>query len=167
MEEHDIQQNPANLHLLTPEGYQELQAELEHLMGEKRAEIAERLRESKEHGEFSEDNSELDEVKNEQAMIESRISELRELFATAQILEPDAIPTKHAGLGSYVTLNDEERKLQFEVRLVASIESDPDKDLLSVESPLGQALYGREVGETVTFNAPAGTLKYKVEKIRK
>lgn len=153
--------------LLTPEGYARLHAELENLTINKRAEIAERLRDSKQHGEFSEDNSELDEVKFEQAMVEGRINELKAIFAGAQQLEPDMIPTDYAGVGSFVTVKDEERKIEFEIRMVASIEADPDNDLISNESPMGLALFGRKLGETVEFEAPAGRIRYKLVKIRR
>lgn len=167
MDEAEFSHISHNVQYLTPEGFKNLQSELETLLSEKRAEIAERLRESKEHGEFAEDNSELDEVKNEQAMVESRIIELRELFATAQMLEPSMVPTNKVGIGSYVTLTDPDKKNDFEIRVVASIESDPDNDLVSVEAPLGQAVYGRKVGEVVKFHAPAGHIEYSVKKIRK
>ncbi len=152
---------------LTPEGYARLHAELENLTVNKRAEIAERLRDSKQHGEFSEDNSELDEVKFEQAMVENRINELKAIFAGAQQLDMDMIPTDYVGVGSYVTVKDAEHKTEFEIRMVASIEADPDNDLISNEAPMGVALMGRKLGETVEFDAPAGRLRYKIEKIRR
>src|SRR5689334_11540882 len=93
---------------LTPEGYAALQHELEHLTTVKRPEIAERIRESLQHGEFSEDNSELDEVKFEQAMVEGRIAELKTIFGNAHILDNGSIPTDHVGLGSLVTVSDPE-----------------------------------------------------------
>lgn len=157
---------PNNL-LLTAEGYRRLHEELERLTGHKRAEIAERLRESKQHGEFSEDNSELDEVKFEQAIVENRIADLRMIFAEAQVLQEDQIPTDHVGIGSYVTVRDVERGLEFEVRLVSSIEADPDRDLISAESPMGQALFGCRVGDRATFDAPAGKITYEIIAIRR
>ncbi|MBX7134139.1 MAG: transcription elongation factor GreA [Fimbriimonadaceae bacterium] len=153
--------------LLTPEGYTRLHAELENLTVNKRAEIAERLRDSKQHGEFSEDNSELDEVKFEQAMVENRINELKAIFAGAQQLELDMIPTDFVGVGSYVTVKDVDRGASFEIRMVASIEADPDNDLISNEAPMGVALMGRKLGETIEFDAPAGRLRYKIEQIRR
>lgn len=153
--------------LLTPEGYTRLHAELENLTVNKRAEIAERLRDSKQHGEFSEDNSELDEVKFEQAMVENRINELKAIFAGAQQLEIDMIPTDFVGVGSYVTVKDVDRGASFEIRMVASIEADPDNDLISNEAPMGVALMGRKLGETIEFDAPAGRLRYKIEQIRR
>src|SRR5688500_17821517 len=88
--------------ILTPTGHRALQVELEHLTAVKRPEIADRIRESQQHGEFSEDNSELDEVKFEQAMVESRIAELKTIFGNATILDDSMIPTDHVGIGSVV-----------------------------------------------------------------
>src|SRR5579864_8076618 len=135
MNEPDIAVEPSGGLWLTPEGYKTLQAELEHLTMVKRPEIADRIRESLQHGEFSEDNSELDEVKFEQAMVESRMAELKGIFGNAQILETAHIPTDHVGIDSRVKLADQDIDDTFEVRIVASIEADPNKDLISNESP--------------------------------
>lgn len=160
--------SPVGSHtLLTPEGFASLQEELARLTVEKRAEIAERIRDSKQHGEFSEDNTELDEIKFEQALVESRIAELKGLFAGARMMRTDDISTDVVGVGSYVTVEDKERGVRFEVRMVASIEADPDRDLISYESPLGQALLGRKLNEVAEFEAPAGKLRYQIVGIRK
>lgn len=153
--------------LLTPAGYKALQEELEHLTTVKRAEIADRIRESQQHGEFSEDNSELDEVKMDQAMVESRIAELKAVFGNAHILEESMITTDYVGLGSLVTVEDGEYMDTFDVRIVMSIEANPENDLISNESPMGQALYGRSKGEMVTFETPDGKKKLKVLDIRR
>jgi len=153
--------------LLTPEGYKSLQSELEHLTMVKRPEIADRIRESLQHGEFSEDNSELDEVKFEQAMVESRMAELKGIFGSAQVLDPNQIPTSHVGIGSLVTISDMELDDQFDVRVVASIEADPNRDLISNESPMGLALFGHGVADTIEFDTPDGKKRYKVVSIRK
>lgn len=153
--------------LLTPEGHERLKEELGYLTGQKRSEIAQRIRDSKDHGEFSEDNSELDEVKNEQAIVENRISELKTILSGATVLENKDIPTDEVGLGSYVTVEDEERGFDFEVRVVASIEANAEEDLISEESPMGQALFGLKVGDMAEYDAPVGRLKYKVKKIRR
>lgn len=150
---------------LTPEGYAALQHELEHLTTTKRPEIAERIRESLQHGEFSEDNSELDEVKFEQAMVENRIAELKTIFGNAHILEDGAIPTDHVGIGSRVTVHDPEFDDEFEVRVVSSIEADPSRDLLSNESPMGTALLGHSADEVVEFDTPDGKKKFKIVSI--
>lgn len=150
---------------LTASGYKALQSELEHLTMVKRPEIADRIRESLEHGEFSEDNSELDEVKFEQAMVESRVAELKGIFGTAHVLEEDMIPTDHVGIGSVVTLIDQEFQDEFKVRVVASIEADPDNDLISSESPMGLALLGNSAKEIVEVDAPSGRKRYQIKVI--
>jgi transcription elongation factor GreA len=152
---------------LTPEGFASLQQELEHLTVVKRPEIADRIRESQSHGEFAEDNSELDEVKFEQAMVEGRIAELKTIFGNAHVIEMDSVPTDHVGLGSRVTVEDLEYGDKFDIRIVTSVESDPSKDLVSNESPLGQAIFGHKKGETIKVDAPEGIKSYKVNKISK
>ncbi|MEX2244644.1 MAG: transcription elongation factor GreA [Fimbriimonadaceae bacterium] len=153
--------------LLTKEGHERLQEELRRLSVVKRAEIAERIRESKDHGEYSEDNNELDEVKIEQAMVENRINELKLVLSNSDVLDTRKIPNKKVGLGSRVTVRDTKRRSEFEVRIVASAEANPDADQISEESPLGQALMGRAVGDTADYEAPAGVIKYKILKIRR
>lgn len=165
MDELEIEQSEPVL--LTQEGMDRLKAELQRLTIVKRAEIAERIRESKDHGEFSEDNNELDEVKVEQAIVESRISELKTILSGAAVLSDDDISTDHVGLGSLVTVTDDERGFSFDVRIVASVEANADLDLISEESPMGQALTGAKPGETVSFEAPAGLIKYKIDAIKK
>lgn len=150
---------------LTPEGYAALQHELEHLTAVKRPEIAGRIRESLQHGEFSEDNSELDEVKFEQAMVENRIAELKTIFGNAHVLDADSIPTDHVGLGSRVTVHDTEFGDEFQVRVVISVEADPSRDLISNESPMGTALLGHSPGESVEFETPDGKKKFKLVSI--
>jgi len=152
---------------LTPEGYATLQQELEHLTMVKRPEIADRIRESQTHGEFAEDNSELDEVKFEQAMVENRIAELKTIFGNAHVIEMDSVPTDHVGLGSRVTVEDLDYGDKFVIRIVTSVEADPGKDLVSNESPLGMAVLGHKKGETIKFEAPEGIKSYKINKIAK
>jgi transcription elongation factor GreA len=152
---------------LTPTGYATLQQELEHLTTVKRPEIADRIRESQTHGEFAEDNSELDEVKFEQAMVENRIAELKTIFGSAQVLDLSSVPTSEVGLGSLVTVEDQEYKDKFDIRIVSSIEADPSRDLVSNESPLGTAVLGHKKGDTIQFDAPEGKKRYKILNIKK
>jgi len=152
---------------LTPEGHARLQAELTRLTVEKRQEIAERIRASKDHGEYSEDNNELDEVKIEQAIVEARIAELKAILSEAAILTPADIPTDYVGLGSRVTLEGIDGDLKFDVQIVVSVEANADEDLISEESPLGQAVFGKRVGDVADFEAPAGKITYKIAKITK
>ncbi|MFN3729952.1 MAG: GreA/GreB family elongation factor [Fimbriimonadaceae bacterium] len=151
--------------LLTPEGFDALTQELEDLTVRKRAEIADRIRESQQHGEFSEDNSELDEVKFEQAIVENRIAELKAIFAGAVRMDPEQVPTSEVGYGSYVVLTDLDRNQKSEYRLVAGIEADTDRGFISDESPLGQAIFGAKKGDTVEFQAPRGMKRYRIESI--
>lgn len=164
MSETELLREPHGLYL-TAEGYKALQKELDHLTVVKRPEIAGRIRESLEHGEFSEDNSELDEVKFEQAMVEGRIAELKGIFGTAHVLEPDMIPTDYVGVGSRVVIFDKEFKEEFQVVVVASVEADPDRDLISSESPMGLALMGRRAKDVVEVDAPSGKKRYEIKSI--
>lgn len=153
--------------MLTAKGYAQLKKELEHLTSVKRPEIADRIRESQQHGEFSEDNNELDEIKFEQAMVETRIADLKTIFGNAHILDESLISTDRVGVGVMVTVNDQQYDDQFEIRLVSSVEADPANDLISTESPMGTALLGHAPGDDVVFEAPEGKKRYKVVSIRK
>jgi transcription elongation factor GreA len=153
--------------LLTSKGYKQLQRELENLTVHKRPEIADRIRESQQHGEFSEDNSELDEVKFEQAMVESRIAELKSIFGNAHVLDEESISVDKVGIGSLVKVHDNEYGEEFEVRVVMSVEADPANDLISNESPMGSALFGHQSGDGVVFEAPEGKKKYRILAISK
>ena len=161
MNDFDISESQGAIYL-TPNGYEALKAELETLTLEKRAEIAERIRDSQQHGEFSEDNNELDEVKLEQAIVENRIAELRGVMGNCHILEPEMIPTDRVGLGSRVRVNDLEYDEEFDLQLVSTIEADPINDKVSGESPLGTALFGHTPGEEVIFEAPDGKKRFKI-----
>ncbi len=165
MSELDIHNEHGGGVLLTATGHVTLQKELEHLTSVKRPEIADRIRESQQHGEFSEDNSELDEVKFEQAMVENRIAELKAIFSNATVLEDGQIPTDHVGIGSLISVTDLQYQDQFSVRVVSSIEADPTRDLLSSESPMGMAFLGQRAGDTVEFEAPEGKKRYTLDSI--
>ena len=153
--------------LLTQRGYDLLKKELEQLTSVKRPEIADRIRESQQHGEFSEDNSELDEVKFEQAMVENRIAELKTIFGNAHVIDESTIGTDVVGVGTLVAVRDSTYDDEFEIRLVSSIEADPANDLISIESPMGTALLGHAADEDVVFEAPEGKKRYKIVSIRK
>lgn len=165
MNEAEIIQDTQHGLYITPEGFELLQAELEHLTMVKRPEIADRIRESQQHGEFSEDNNELDEVKFEQAMVETRIAELKTIFGNAHVLDPKSIPIDYVGLGSKAKVKDLDYGDEFEIRLVSSIEADPNKDLVSNESPMGTALVGGKTGQEIAFVAPEGKKRYKIVSI--
>lgn len=164
MEQFDLIQSSTLTTYLTPEGYEKLQKELDYLVSNKRVEISNRMRESKQHGEYSEDNSELEGAKLEQAIIESQIAELKAVFANVQLLQTKDIPVDYVGMGSFVTLKDN-KEFSFTIRIVSSIEADPENDLVSNESPLGQALIEHKIGDSISYEAPAGKLQFEILKI--
>lgn len=165
MNESELHGDHSSTVWLTAEGHDALQAELQHLTHNTRTEIADRIRESQQHGEFSEDNSELDQVKTEQALVENRIAELRSILSHCSVIDPESIPTDRVGVGSLVTIEDIEFADTFEVRVVSSIEADPNKDFLSEESPMGTALMGSKPGDSVRFSTPDGMKTVKIHAI--
>jgi transcription elongation factor GreA len=152
--------------ILTQEGLKQLQEEVDHLSTVKRDEVAERIRSAREFGDISE-NSEYDDAKNEQAMLEHRISLLQEKLRRARVIKDSEIETDKVSVGTTVTLRDQERGEIRIYTLVGSAEADPAKAKLSNESPVGQAILGKRVGETVTVPVPAGSLKYEILAIGK
>src|SRR5437016_1340524 len=152
--------------VLTPQGYQKIEQELERLRTVDRREVADRIRDSKQFGEFTE-NAEYDDAKIEQAFVEGRIDDLRHILQLAQVLDEKEIPTDHVGIGSIVTVKDLDADEDWEFTLVGSIESDPDNDRISDESPVGQALLGKKEGDQVKVAIPDGHIRYRIIKIRK
>jgi transcription elongation factor GreA len=144
--------------LLTAEGYERLAAELEQLRGAGRAELLERVREARSGGDVADEVAIYDAL-NEQVQLERRITELEELLAAAQIAQPST--DGKAGIGNRVRLRDSSGE-EFEVALVSAVEADPAEGRISIESPVGRALLGKEAGAVVTVVAPRGTLTYEV-----
>jgi transcription elongation factor GreA len=126
-------------YILTPEGYERLKAQIEDLELNKRREVADRIREAREFGDITE-NSEYDDAKNEQALLEHRIARLKEQLRSARVIDSKDI--------------------------VGSAEADPASGRLSNESPVGRALLGRKKGETVEVAAPAGAIRLKIMDIK-
>lgn len=153
--------------ILTADGLRQLEEELEYLKTEKRQEVAEKIKQARAYGDLSE-NSEYDEAKNEQAQVESRIMELEEKLKNIKIIDEENIDTTVVGLGVTVKVLDCEFDEEVEYTIVGSTESDPSKNRISDESPVGKALLGARVGETVEAQVPSGaTLAFKVLDIRK
>ena len=145
--------------LVTREGLEKMQKELDELRSTKRAEIAQRLKAAIAMGDLSE-NSEYDEAKNAQAFLEGRILQLEQQIRTAQVIEKMA--KDRVDVGSTVLIEDMEEHLQEKVTIVGSTESNPFEGRISNESPVGRALMGAKAGDTVEAEAPNGVLKYKV-----
>jgi len=156
----------AKQYKFTEEGFKKLQDELDHLKNVARTEIAEKIKEARSFGDLSE-NSEYDEAKNEQARIESRISELENMLKNAVILDDDADAGKKVRLGSKVRVLDVELGIEDEFTIVGSAEADPMNGAISDESPVGKAMLDAKVGKTVIAETPAGELKYKIVAILK
>ena len=150
--------------LLTQEGYEKLQEELAQLSTDKRREVADRIRIAREFGDISE-NSEFDDAKNEQMLLEKQIAKLEERLRSARIIDPSDADAGAVNVGLQVTVKDIERKRDATYRIVGSAEADPSAGRLSNESPVGRALMGRKKGETVEVSVPAGVLKLKIVNI--
>ena len=152
--------------ILTPAGYKQLKNELEKLRTEKRREIAERIAAAREFGEIAE-NAEYDDAKNEQMMLEHRISQLEERLADARVIDPKRVDTSIVSIGSVVRLRDVAAKQTIEYFIVGSAEANPAEHKLSNESPVGRAIIGRKKGETVEVLTPRGSkVKFKIMEIK-
>lgn len=151
---------------LTAEGLKELQAELETLKTEGRAEIAEKIKVARGYGDLSE-NSEYDEAKNEQAKIEARIVEIEAMLKNCEVIGEVKGKPKSVTLGVKVKVYDAEFEEENEYQVVGSNEADPRNGKISDESPVGKALMGKKVGDEVTVEAPAGEIKLKILEISK
>ena len=149
--------------VLTREGFEKLKAEIEDLSTVRRREVAERIKEAREFGDISE-NSEYDDAKNEQAMLEAKIAQLEERLRDATVIDRDDVSTEAVALGSMVTLETPAGKATYQ--LVGSAESDPDENRLSNESPIGRAILGHKKGETVDVVTPGGNIKVKIVTIK-
>ena len=142
--------------ILTPTGYENLKEELDTLRGDKRREIAERIRVAREFGDIAE-NAEYDDAKNEQAMLEHKIAQLEERLAHARVIDTGEVDTSVVSIGSVVRLRDVDAKETVEYFIVGSAEANPAERKLSNESPVGKAILGRKKGETVEVITPRGS----------
>jgi len=152
--------------MLTNEGLQNYEKELEHLKTFERKEIAEKIKVARSFGDLSE-NSEYDEAKNEQAMIEARIAEIEAILKNAQIIDESELTNEHIHIGSKVKVHDFDFDDDIEYQIIGSGEADPFNGKLSDESPVGSALIGHKVGDVVEVNTPDGTVKFEILEISK
>jgi transcription elongation factor GreA len=151
--------------ILTKEGYEKLKQEIEYLSIDKRREVAERIKQAREFGDIAE-NAEYDDAKNEQALLEHRISLLEERMRAARVIDKRDVAKDVVSIGSTVRLRDIGANKTFEYRIVGSAESNPAENKLSNESPVGRAILGRKKGEVVEVTAPRGSLKFKILEIK-
>jgi transcription elongation factor GreA len=151
--------------ILTPEGLEKLKDELETLSTARRREVAERIKEAREFGDISE-NSEYDDAKNEQAMLESKIAQLQEKLRMATVIDSKELSTEVVQVGSVVHVKDEKTGKSVKYTIVGSAEANPEESKLSNESPVGRALIGHRRGDTVAVQVPRGPArKLKITKI--
>ena len=148
---------------LTAEGLEDLRQELDHLVTVKRPALAKRLNFAIQQGDLSE-NADYIQAKEEQGFLEGRIQQLELMLRNAVIIEESG-PTDVVGLGSHVTVVEEGESVEETYHLVGPAEADPLSGKVSNESPMGQALMGSRVGDTVVVEAPRGELKFQITAI--
>lgn len=152
--------------VLTTEGYNKLEEELKYLKGPKKMEVAERIKVAREFGDLSE-NSEYDDAKNEQALLELKIQEIESMLRLAQVVDDDEVSTRKVGIGTQVTVHDFEFDEDITYGIVGATEVDIKNNKISNESPVGKALIGAKKGDEIDVETPGGVIKYKVLAIQK
>ncbi len=152
--------------LLTREGYNKIEAELEHLITVKRKEVAERIKEAISFGDISE-NSEYDSAKSEQADLEEKIAKLEGMLRKANIIDEDGLSFDQVNIGAKVKLKDLEYDEIIDYTIVGSTEADPYEFKISNESPVGRSLIGKQKGDIVEIQVPDGAIKFEILEIYK
>ncbi len=150
---------------LTPAGLEEVKAKIEHLSTIRRREVADRIKEAREFGDITE-NSEYDDAKNEQAMLEGQIADLEDKVRNAQVIDESSVTNEAVTVGVTVHLKDQKTDKSQKFKIVGSAEASPSEQKLSNESPVGKALMGHKRGEIVSVPVPRGPArKLKITKI--
>ena len=142
--------------ILTPEGLENLKKEIETLSTVRRREVAQRIKEAREFGDISE-NSEYDDAKNEQMMLEAKIAQLEEKLRAATVIDASELDADVVRVGSYAVVKDTGSGKEDRYNIVGSTEANPAERKLSNESPVGKALIGRKRGDTATVQLPNGS----------
>ena len=152
--------------ILTPEGLQKLEQELETLKVTGRKDIAEKIKIARGFGDLSE-NAEYDAAKDAQAAMEKRISEIEEMLKNVQVVDVNEVGTDVVSILSKVKVFDVDMEEEDEYTIVGTTEADPDKNKISDESPIGTALLGKKVGDVVEVQTPGGSFELKILEISK
>lgn len=152
--------------MLTADGLKQLKEELELLKGEKRKEIAEKIKVARSYGDLSE-NSEYDDAKNEQAILEARIATIEATLKNYVLIDESEISNEHIHVGSTVKVENLKLNKEFDYKIVGSNESNPREGKISDESPVGKGLLGHKEGDVVEIETPMGTLGLKILSISK
>ncbi len=151
---------------LSPEGYQKLKDELKDLTSRGRREVAEKIEEARSHGDLSE-NAEYDAAKEEQGHLEKRIAELENTLANSRVLDEKNMDDSKVYVLSTVTVLNHKTKKEMSYTLVSKDEADFSQGKISVDSPIGSSLMGKEVGEVVEVDVPAGKLELEIKNIER
>ena len=152
--------------ILTTEGQQKLEQELDQLKTVRRKEVSEKIKDALSFGDLSE-NSEYDEAKNEQAMVEARIAEVEQMLKNASVLDEAGITTDTIGVGSVIEIRHMKLGREDTYKIVGSTEASPLQKKISDESPVGKAMLGHHVGDVVEVETPSGIIEYEVLEIGK
>ena len=152
--------------ILTYAGLKQYEDELQDLKVHRRQEVAQKIKEAREQGDLSE-NAEYDAAKDEQRDIELRIEELEKLLKNAEVIDEDEIDINKISIGCKVKVYDVDFDEEMEFRIVGSTEASSLQNKISNESPVGQALLGKSVGDVVDVETQAGTIQYKVLEIQR
>lgn len=152
--------------IMTYEGVKKLEEELEYLKSVKRKEITEKIKVALGYGDLSE-NSEYDEAKNDQAFTEGRILQLENMLKNAQVVDESEIPSDTVSVGAVVKVKDYDFDEEVEYTIVGSAEADPMNFKISNESPVGEALLGKKIGDIIEVTVPEGVSKFEVLGIRR
>jgi transcription elongation factor GreA len=152
--------------ILTQEGLNKLEKELEQLKTEKRRDIAEKIKTALSFGDLAE-NAEYDEAKNEQGIVEARIAEIEATLMNVEILDSESLTTEEVQLGNKIKIKNTETSKEMNLYIVGSKEVDMKTGKISDESPIGKACIGHKVGDIINAEAPAGIVSYEILEISK
>lgn len=149
---------------MTQDGYLKLQKEIEHLETVERPRISQQIAEARDKGDLSE-NAEYDAAKEAQGMLEMKISQLKELFLNARILDESKINTETVQILTKVTIMNVKSKQQMEYTIVSDSEANLKEKKISVSTPIAKGLLGKKVGDIVEISVPAGVISFEIKKI--
>jgi len=154
----------SNIVYLTKEKMKEIEAELNDLRTRGRREIAQKIADARSHGDLSE-NADYDAAKDEQALMELKISKLSTTLSKAQVINADEFPTDKVYILSKVKVKNLANNGLFEFMMVGAEEADYEKNKIAITSPLGKSLMGKAIGEIAEVNVPAGKMQYEILEI--
>ena len=151
---------------MTKEKYKELEDQLKEMQTKGRKEIAQKIADARSHGDLSE-NADYDAAKEEQGLFELKIAKLSQMLSNAEIIDPSEFPDDKVYILSNVEVLNKKFNKKMTLQLVSAAEADYEKNKISITSPLGKALMGKEIGDIAEMNAPAGTIQYEILNISK